>query len=267
MNAIVDAKQWGIFFQEFTRILLLYAPRAFLAFAFVPLLSTKIVSTYVRNALVVSMVIIPVSLQYDQVVSIEYSVANYITLIIKECILGVFIGLLMALPFWVMDMMGTMIDNVRGATFASIFNPGTQSEDLVFSQFLILAGGVFILQAGYFAFMSKWLISTYFVFPVWSMSPESTLYSVGELIRAFSHVLLIAVLVVSPVVFAVLIVDFIFALLSAYVPNLQVYNLIFGLKSVVAILIVALYAYFLFHYSDEYFRVHTDFMARLIPSR
>lgn len=264
MNSIVEAKQWGIIFQEFSRVLILYAPRAILAFAFIPLFSAKIVSMYVRNALVMAMVVIPVFLQYDKVVLIEYTVANYVALIVKECVLGVFIGIMMAVPFWVMDMIGTMIDNVRGATFAAIFNPGTQSEDLVFSQFMVLAGGVFILQAGYLAFMSKWLISTYFEFPVWAMAPESYLYSATELIRVFSNVLLVAMLVVSPVVFAVLIVDFIFALLSAYVPNLQVYNLIFGLKSVVAILIVALYAFFLFEYADGYFQKHADFMTRLV---
>lgn len=210
----------------------------------VPLMTPSVLGgTLIRNALALSLAL-PVLVMHETwpLPAKEHLNAwRYLWIIASEISIGVMIGFIAAIPFWVVDMAGTFIDTLRGTTMASVINPmlGQESSLLgilltrVFSVLFLVAGGLNELIAALYHSYStlppgaNWLLQE--GFPAFLMRQWQLMY---ELCLRFA----------MPAMTAVLLVDIAFGLINRSAPQLNVFFLSMPVKSLFAIfmLIVSL---------------------------
>ncbi|QDQ24865.1 EscT/YscT/HrcT family type III secretion system export apparatus protein [Chitinimonas arctica] len=115
--------------------------------------------TLTRNALVmmIAMPVVPVYMDYP-VLQQTHGAWAYGLLLSKELLIGFILGFSASISFWAIDMVGFLIDTMRGASMSSVLNPllGAQSSifGILFSQvltvlFLILGGFNQLLEGIY----------------------------------------------------------------------------------------------------------------------
>jgi type III secretion protein T len=271
MNPLLAVKNDFHVLENFFHVLLICAPRCILAFAFIPVFSTRIISGFIRNVLVFAFILIPAVVNYEQIIVLKSQTAFLALVIFKECIIGIVLGVLLGLPFWVFETLGNLIENFRGTTFASMYNPMVGQDDLVLGHFFSLSAGVFLLSIGFMTFCTELITSTYLYFPVWEIWPLSRLAGIELFLPLMGKTILIALLLGAPIFLMILVIDFIFALLSVYVPSLQVYNFVGGVKSLMALAALVIYASFMFDYAAGWFKSdwsHTlPFLKQIFSTR
>jgi type III secretion protein T len=216
-------------------------PRTMLALTFIPLFSFSEIKGGLKIAIVIA-VTLPISV--STMVAIDLTHFNYVSLpflIIKETMIGFLIGYLMAIPFWIFQSVGAMIDNQRGALSAGYNNPASGPDASMLGDLLNKVVVLLFMEFGLFAVMFTVIIESYSVWkPLDSMPafyPNSYEYFIGK----FSGLAEKFVLYAGPVVLVLLLVEAAFAILGTYSPQLQVYFMAMPAKALFAILILCLY--------------------------
>lgn len=188
-----------------------------------------------------------------------------ILLLAKEAMVGLVLGFLMALPFWLFEAIGFIVDNQRGANMAAMLNPLTGSESsplgllmsMAFITFYISVGGMHVLLGLVYDSYRMWSpmefwprIDTDFadlVFP--------------QLNRMLQHCLLMA----APAVLVMLLAELGLALVSRFAPQLQVFFLAMPIKSALGIFILAISSPMLFEIAKEGIHDSRDWIQWLWP--
>lgn len=97
-------------------------------------------SSLIRNGILISLILPVLPVLYGQHVIHIANGWGWLKLIPGEMIVGALLGFCASIPFWAVDMAGFLIDTLRGATMATVFNPamGIQTSifGLLFTQFL-----------------------------------------------------------------------------------------------------------------------------------
>ena len=97
--------------------LTLGSARMLTIFSILPFLSSSsLENTTARLALASALSIPVIQLNYD-IIS-QRGQIDFFLFLVKEIVLGVFLGFLAAIPFWVLQGLGDLIDNQRGASMA-----------------------------------------------------------------------------------------------------------------------------------------------------
>lgn len=162
-------------------------------------------------------------------------------LILKEGVVGFFLGFLLAMPFWIFQSMGALIDNQRGALSAGYFDPASGPDASMLGDLLSRALMVYFIQMGVFAAMFKMLLTTYALWPPLLALPEIPIDGYEMLIAKFGYLVETFMLYAGPVVLVLLLVESTFAVLGAYSPQMQVYFMAMPAKAMTALIIFVLF--------------------------
>ncbi|CAM3691781.1 type III secretion system export apparatus subunit SctT [Parendozoicomonas haliclonae] len=163
------------------------------------------------------------------------------TIIVKEVMIGMFIGFIANIPFWAMEATGFIIDNQRGASMASTMNPMSGSETsptgLMFAQSfttLYLISGTFLLLLGT-------IFHSYETWPLFEFYPKLNQSAVLFFMGQFDMIVTLAVWMAAPIMICMFVTEWGIALISRSAPQLNVFILAMPIKSAVAVAILVLY--------------------------
>lgn len=164
-----------------------------------------------------------------------------LALLIKESLIGLLMGFFLSLTFSIAESAGDFIDNQRGASIASLFNPaaGTQASPLglflsqAFIAWFILAGGLLLLFEFFFA--------SFRAYPATHALPVFGPHALAAMLDMFAAFIKLALLVAAPIVFSMLIAELGLGLVSRFAPQLNVFFISMPLKSLVAIFLLLVY--------------------------
>jgi type III secretion protein T len=216
-------------------------PRAMLAITFVPLFSLNEIKGGLKMAIVIA-ITLPISVA--TILSFDPNNFNYVSLpilIIKESMIGFIIGYLLAIPFWIFQSVGAMIDNQRGALSAGYNNPASGPDASMLGDLLNKVVVILFMEFGIFAVMFTVIIESYSIWSPLDAIPSFYPNSYEYLIDKFNGLVTKFVLYAGPVVLVLLLVEAAFAILGTYSPQLQVYFMAMPAKALFAILILILY--------------------------
>lgn len=190
---------------------------------------------------------------------------QFIALLLKEAAIGFVLGWLVAIPFWAFEAVGFVIDNQRGASIAATINPLTGHDSsplgILFNQAFI----VFFFVSGGFRLLLDLVYRSYLQWDPLVFWPRLT-EGGGELIFGqFNRLAMIGLLLAAPVVLAMFISEVGLALVSRFVPQLQVFFLAMPIKSALAFLVLVLYGTTLFDYGRSYVQDIGNWVPRLDP--
>ena len=171
---------------------------------------------------------------------------NYILLLGKEILLGLFIGLMVSLPLRLPEMIGDLIDLQRGAAVTDAYNPFTGHESSPLGQLLMLTVFAYFLNEGGFTSLVRIISGSFAIQDVTTFG-----FAFGDDFLTVATVFLteylkLFAILALPVVVAMFMVDIALGLAARSAQSLNAFQLAQPVKAVVAISIcIVLQPYFI----------------------
>jgi type III secretion protein T len=154
---------------------------------------------------------------------------------------GYLIGFSVGWIFWVVEAIGNVIDNQRGAAIASAVNPlmGQEASPIaiLFSQAMIT---YFYAVGGMFVFLNIFYFS-YLISPAGEFLPNLTLGASVPILGLMDQAFELMFLLASPLILVMFISEFALAMVSRFAPQIQVFVLAMPIKSALAIFMMIFY--------------------------
>ena len=225
-----------------------YAMARLLAmFSMIPLLAREALPGVLRAGVAMAIGALLVPGLADQA-AVERSVLAMMGVVAKEVLLGMIIGLVMAIPLWAFEAMGAFIDNQRGASVAQIINPLTGHDSSPLGELFSQAAITYLLAGGGFLTLLGAAYASYEIWPVFSSLPRFDRDAAWVLLSQLDRLTRLAVLLGAPVIIAMFLSEMGLALVSRFAPQLQVFFLAMPIKSGIALFVFAVYGGVLFDY-------------------
>lgn len=186
---------------------------------------------------------------------LDVSRIDWLVMLLREISFGLVLGIAASLVIWGAEMGGTFLDTVRGGTVANVLLPQTQLQTSVlgnfyFQLFLVL----FLSLGGHRLFLSA-VFSSYELLPPFA----TTLRGEGlaaAFISASARAFVLAAKLIAPALVVVIFLDVALGLANRLAPQFNVFFLSLPLKSVAALLALALSLYYTASLGEEAFEEH-----------
>lgn len=222
-------------------------------FQVAPFLGNAILQGAVRNGIILALMfilypIVAPTIPPDEVMT----TGRFLLLIAKEAVLGMIIGFLFSLIFWVAEAVGYFIDNQRGSSMAQSVDPlsGASSSPLgsLFFQTLTV---LFYTTGGFTAFLLV-LFQSYAAWPITTFFPDFLEREfVTYLLQQADLFMRYTVILAAPVIVLCFLADLGLGLINRFAPQLNVFFLAMPIKSALAIFVVIVYFSILFSFLRE----------------
>lgn len=194
-----------------------------------------------RHVIVMVMALIPAPGIHGALQDKDYSALMLSGLALKEAALGLLLGVLLSMPFWLFESVGALLDNQRGALTGGQLNPslGPDATPIghMFKQLTIF---LLMVTLG-LGVLTQVIWDSYLIWPptAWLPVPAANGFSTFlELLGdTFMHMMLYA----APFIAVLLLLEFGVALLSLYSPQLQVSTLATPVKCLAGLAFLLLY--------------------------
>ncbi|SLM63283.1 MULTISPECIES: type III secretion system export apparatus subunit SctT [Dickeya] len=191
----------------------------------VPLFSFSILKGMLRNAVVLALALVPASAIQQQLLTTPLTWPMLPALLLKEAVIGLLLGVVLAMPFWLFESVGALFDNQRGALTGGQLNPALGSDATPLGHMLKELFMMMLVMSIGFSGMTQLLWDSYQLWPVLTWLPplsELGFHTYLDLLKeTFRHMIVYA----GPLVALLLLLEFSIAILSLYSPQLQVYVL------------------------------------------
>ncbi|MGE9550879.1 type III secretion system export apparatus subunit SctT [Erwinia amylovora] len=206
-----------------------------------PVFSFNAIKGGLRSAIVLALALFPTPMIQQQLAIDDPSLFLLAALALKEVIIGVMIGLLMAMPFWMFESVGALFDNQRGALMGGQLNPQL-GPDATPLGFLMQQSIILLLVVGLgLSTLTQIVWDSYRIWPAMQWLPFPGEAGFRVYLDMLSSVFMHMVLYAGPLVALLLLVDFSVGILSIYSPQLQATVLAMPAKCLLGMLFFVLY--------------------------
>ncbi|MBV7485192.1 type III secretion system export apparatus subunit SctT [Bordetella sp. BOR01] len=235
----------------FLGTLALTQPRILAMCLMLPLFNRQLLPGLLRYAIGAAMGLILVPALAPRYAAIDLGWIELVLLVAKEVFVGLVLGFLVAIPFWIFEAVGFVIDNQRGASLGATINPATGNDSsplgILFNQAFL----VFFLVGGGFTLMLTMLYDSFRLWDLWDWAPTLRRESIPLMLDQLSRFARLVLLFAAPAVVAMFLAELGLALVSRFAPQLQVFFLAMPIKSGLALLVLVLYMSTLFEYAGD----------------
>jgi type III secretion protein T len=221
-------------------------PRFLAALSLLPLFARQALPGLLRTGVAVSLCLLLVPFVASEAAKEHIDGVRLFILVLKEVIIGVFLGYAVATVFWAVDSIGYYIDNQRGSAMASSADPLTGADTTILGTLFTQAFTVYFLASGTFLALLGMLYGTYKIWPVTNFIPSLGAAGPVFYLNLFDRMLHLVVLLSAPLIITMFLTEFSLALVSRFAPQLNVFFLAMPIKSAVAMLLLLFYVPILF---------------------
>lgn len=173
-------------------------------------------------------------------------------IVIKEAFLGFLLGFLVAAIFWMVEAVGFFIDNQRGASISSTLSPLTGNDSSPLGELFNQAFIVYFFISGGFSHFLLMLYDSFLVWDIFRWYPTFRGAAINSWLGQLDNIMRLVLLLGAPVIVAMFLAEVGLALVSRFVPNLQVFFLAMPIKSGVALLVLVVYVQTMFSYISDH---------------
>lgn len=232
--------------REWLLTLVLVQPRIVVLCLMLPVFSKQLLPGRLRGALTLSFGLLVVPAVFSSTAVAELSIFGLMLLVAKEAFIGLVLGFFVAIPFWAVEAVGTVIDYQRGASMGAILNPTMGADSTPIAILLQLAYGVFFVGSGGLTLMLSLLYDSFRVWDPWQWWPTLHQDAIPFLLSQLDKLMRLVLLFSAPVVVIMLLAECGLALASRFTPQLQVFFLAMPIKTGLALFVLVLYVGVLF---------------------
>jgi len=211
--------------------------------ATIPFLTGRPAPTPVKIGLALSLLVFLYPFLSPEVPDLSKASPFFLMLLyLKEALYGIAIGFGGSIIFHGFQAAGLVVDNQRGASHARLFNPQFGQESSIFGQFYFLLGVVLFLGLGGHLLFLKTVVLSYELLPLAALPPSApdVIGLIDEFVKLTGSVLILSIQLTAPVLIAVFLADFIFGTISRTAPAINVFEMSFGIRAVLGVIIVFL---------------------------
>lgn len=170
---------------------------------------------------------------------VNMKILTFAALLAGEVVVGLILGYTATLVFNSIRIAGQLLDVQIGLSMAAIFDPQSESQNTLLSQFLYsLAVLIYMLVDGHHQLLQS-LAKSYELIPLTSFELGDGKF-VWQMVEIFSGVIVLALKIAGPVLAVLVIIDLSLGLVARTVPQLNVFMLAFPLKIGLGILALAI---------------------------
>ena len=164
---------------------------------------------------------------------------------VKEVVIGLLIGFFSAVPFWVAENIGNLIDNQRGATMGEVYSPMSGSQESTTGIFFTeIVSTIFFVSGAVFLLLGA-LYTSFELFPVFgrgvSFAPDAPLQMLG----AVDGMLKTTVIISAPIVILMVLATVGLGFVNRTAPQLNVFFLSMPVKSALGVAMLVIYLPFI----------------------
>jgi flagellar biosynthesis protein FliR len=220
------------------QIFLLILLRASGVFLIAPVFSHAAVSSQLRVGLVLLLTVVLMATIGNSALPAAVNVADLALLAAKELLVGLMIGFVFAILFWGVQSAGSIAGYQIGLTMASVFDPTTNQEESIVSQFWLLTALLIFVGINGHHHIIRAFYDSYTAVPVGQVVING---STGELILKLSaYVFVIALKIAAPVIVTMFLTDVALGTISKLMPTMNVFIVAWGAKIAAGFAVVAL---------------------------
>lgn len=169
-----------------------------------------------------------------------HSVVAFATIAAKEFFLGFAFGFPFALINWAAQSAGDLISFQSGASMSAFFDPVSHEEITPMGNLLKRYAEVLFFITGAYTLLLGALFETYRIWPVGSFYPNLGQRGIDFFTEAFGHYFGSALMLAFPALTCMFLITFCMALISRYVPQLNVFFLAMPLQCLAACFVMTL---------------------------
>lgn len=244
----------------------LVVPRVFVCLSILPGFGTRTLTGIAKNGIAFA-IALPAAVPtyfFVQQAKLDYFLAGM--LITKEVVIGLMLGILLSIPAWVAQSIGSILDAQRSPIQVQNNNPSLDQDASPLGGMLLQAVMLVMIQTGLFVAMVRILIESYAAWPASTLIPPFEQGHFDVLLQRFGHFFWHIIVYGGPVLIPLLLIDLSFAVLGAFAPSLQVSFASSPIKSLVGLFILLVYWPTFSHYVVGDFSGILDLAASLIDA-
>lgn len=229
-------------------------PRMLAMIIMLPMFNRQQLPNLLRFAISASfgLIAVPMLLSTSEPVSANF--AMLLLLALKEAFVGFVLGYFFAIPFWLFQAIGFVIDNQRGASIASTLDPLTGNDSSPLGEMFLQAFIVFLIASGGLQIVLGCIYDSYRLWPIGSWMPTLSRNGIPLMLDQLDRLMRMAIVLASPVLIVMFLAEIGLALISRFVPQLQVFFIAMPIKSALAFMVLAMYVETLFFHADGIIR-------------
>lgn len=242
----------------------LIAPRAIVCLLILPGFGLSVLQGAARY-LAAMAIVLPAALptfQYVQGAPPDFLVAAMLAL--KESVVGLLLGVMLSVPFWVVQSVASIFDSQRAAVQVQANNASVDRDASALGGMLLQATMIVMMQAGLFVALARILIESYGVWPAFSFTPPFEAGHMSVLVKRFGEFFWHVVVYGAPVMIPLIFVEFAFAMIGVFASNLQVSSASAPIKSLVGMFVLLAFWPTFSHYIAGDFARLLDIAAELL---
>ena len=225
-------------------------PRLFAAFAVLPFFTRESIGV-VRGGFMVSVLILVIPLVSEQRRASDVTFTEFLFLLPKEVFIGLLIGFIISMPFHIGSAAGKIIDMQRGDSISSTFDPMLKAEESSLGRLINQGQFVLFFASGSFLLALQAIYESYLVWPVPQFLPQLNVATTESIGNMFQTMFYMSVVMASPIVILMLIVDVTMGFIGRFVTNLQVFIVAFPIKGLLAAFVLATYIVIIMRVLDD----------------
>ncbi|NHZ32679.1 EscT/YscT/HrcT family type III secretion system export apparatus protein [Massilia rubra] len=244
--------------QTFLVAMALTLPRSAVCLAILPGFGTRTLQGMMRNAVAFAIALPALAPTF---LSLQQSTPGLLVaamLALKEAGIGLLLGVMMAIPLWVAQSIGSILDTQRSPIQ---IQSNLDQDASALGAMLLQATVVMMIEAGLFLALVRILVDSYGLWPALNLAPPFEPGHLDLLLKRFGEFFWHVAVYGGPVIMPLLMIDFGVAIIGIFAGNLQVSFISAPLKCVAGLFILLVYWPIFSHY------VAGDFarMLELIP--
>lgn len=194
-----------------------------------------------RHVIVLVLAILPTPGIHSVLMDQDFSAVLILGLLLKELALGFLLGTLLAMPFWLFEGVGALLDNQRGALIGGQLNPSLGPDATpIGHMFKHLSIFLLMVTLG-LGVMTQVIWDSYLIWPPTAWLPALAVNGFSVFLQLLADTFTHMTLYAAPFVALLLLIEFSIALLSLYAPQLQVFVLSMPAKSLAGLAFLLLY--------------------------
>jgi type III secretion protein T len=243
--------------------LALITPRTFVCLAILPGFGTRTLVGMARNAMVIAIALPAVVPTYVAIVEAPPDLVAIVIITLKEGMVGVILGTMLAFPIWIIQSAGTIIDIQRTPIQNHNQNVSQDQDASTLGAFILQAAVIVMIEAGLYLALTKTLLDSYSYWPVVQLTSPIGSAQFDVILQRAGSFLGFVVIYTAPVIIPLLLVELAFAVMGIFAPTMQVSYAASPIKSLTALFVLLVYWSTLSHYISGDFSHQLDLIRAL----
>ncbi|WP_053365319.1 flagellar biosynthetic protein FliR [Bacillus sp. FJAT-27245] len=148
----------------------------------------------------------------------------YLLLVLKETVVGVSLGMLTAFLLYAVQLAGNFVDMQSGLAMSTLFNPQTGVQENITGRFYYALAILFFLAVDGHHILLKGAVASFQWIPAELWLPAGAAGSIAQLsVSITKNMFWIAILIASPIMGTIFMVDIALGMLSKMVPQMNLF--------------------------------------------